>query len=184
MENGLLKSRKDRFNEAFKYLVYTNEVQMKKDLAVKMETAASYISQALNGSPVVLNSSFLRRFCAAFPQFNIKWLTDGVGEMLKDQTQHSKENVETNPERTAEAHIVEAYALLIRDVERHHKELIEEIAAIRELRGSLEQQREEIRTIRRMLSQILYSQESPTTLPIAAETTAQSPEAQTTPETK
>lgn len=184
MEDELLKSRKDRFNEAFKYLVYTNEVQMKKDLAVKMETTASYISQALNGSPVVLNSSFLRRFCAVFPQFNIKWLTDGYGEMLKDPSQQSKENVEKNNERTAETNIVEAYALLIRDVERHHKELIEEIAAIREMRGVLEQQREEIRTIRRMLSQLLYSQTSSTTLPIAAETTAQSPEAQTTPETK
>ena len=91
---------------------------------------------------------------------------------------------DTNNERTAETNIVEAYALLIQDVERHHKELIEEIAAIREMRGVLEQQREEIRTIRRMLSQLLYSQTSATTLPIAAEATAQSSEAQTTPETK
>lgn len=180
--------KKERFNKAYDYLVYQKKFKMQKDLAELMGMTQSSVSQAKKGVESALTVSFMRRFCGIFPEISLDWMVRGKGEMLKDPSTPAtipiKETINPPVERTAENNIIEAYALLIRDVERHHKELIEEIAAMREMRGVLEQQREEIRTIRRMLSQLLYSQTSATTLPIAAETTAQSPEAQTTPETK
>ena len=175
---------KERFNKAYDYLVFKRKFKKQVELAKKMGMTESYISQAKKGVSSALTVSFIRKFCRQFPDINFEWLVNGVGEMTNSPDYINQEQEDKPSERTAESNIVEAYALLIRDVERHHKELIEEIAAIRDLRGDLEQQREEIRTIRRMLSQLLYSQTSATTLPIAAETTAQSPEAQTTPETK
>lgn len=178
-------TREERFNKAYDYLVYRKKFKMQKELAKLMGMTESSISLAKRGHPSALTVPFIRRFCNLFPEISMDWMIKGVGEMTKEPDFIPiKEPIKPSVERTAEGNIIEAYALLIRDVERHHKELIEEIAAMREMRGVLEQQREEIRTIRRMLSQLLYSQTSATTLPIAAETTAQSSEAQTTPETK
>ena len=95
------------------------------------------------------------------------WMMKGVGEMTKEPDFIPiKEPIKPPVERTAEGNIIEAYALLIRDVEKHHRELIDEIAAMRELRTIIEKEREEIHIIRRMLSQILYTARNsdPTTL--------------------
>lgn len=79
-------TKKDRFNEAFRYLRGNGFVDTQKDVAIKMGASAPNVSSALNGVEGVLTDRFLRRFNAAFGDvFNEKWLLTGEGEMLKNE---------------------------------------------------------------------------------------------------
>lgn len=74
-------TKKDRFNEAFKYLRSKGTIHTQKDVADKMESSASNISRALKGVESVMTDRFLMRFGDTFG-ISIEWLLTGCGEML------------------------------------------------------------------------------------------------------
>lgn len=80
--------KKNRLNEAVKYLKYKGIVKTQVDIASKMKASRTNISSALAGTKSALTDNFIRRFCDAFPEISYPWLLTGVGDMLS--------NVETN----------------------------------------------------------------------------------------
>lgn len=76
---------------AFQYLRGTGKIHSQKDLAIAMQTTPPNISSALKGDERVLTNKFLHRFNAAFDDiFNLEWLIDGDGKMLKSAKNESK----------------------------------------------------------------------------------------------
>lgn len=80
--------KKNRLNEAVKYLKYKGIVKTQEDIASKIGCSRSNVSSALAGKKSVLTDNFIRRFCDAFTEISYRWLLTGVGDMLS--------NVETN----------------------------------------------------------------------------------------
>lgn len=82
-KNEVIMNKKERFNEAFRFLRGKGFVQTQKDVAEKMGSTAPNVSSALKGVESVLTENFLRRFNSAFDGvFSDDWLISGEGEML------------------------------------------------------------------------------------------------------
>ena len=77
--------RKERLNEAVKYLKYKGVVKTQDDIASKMKAGRSNISSALSGKDSVLTDNFVARFCATFKQISYTWLLLGEGDMLSSR---------------------------------------------------------------------------------------------------
>lgn len=75
---------KERLKEAYNYLKTNGVIHTQKDVANKMGASEQNVSSALKGVERVLTDKFLLRFNSAFDnQFNLSWLLNGEGEMLK-----------------------------------------------------------------------------------------------------
>lgn len=84
--NDTNKLKVDRLRQAYQYLMSIGQAHKQKDIAEKMNTAASNVSNAFKGVERFLTDSFLIRFNKAFGGiFNDKWLINGEGEMLKGE---------------------------------------------------------------------------------------------------
>lgn len=81
--NSTIMERKDRFAAAFAYLKDNGIIRTQRDVAERMQSTPSNVSNALRGVPSVLTDNFLRRFCYAFGGiFQDGWLLNGTGQML------------------------------------------------------------------------------------------------------
>lgn len=75
--------KKDRLAKAIAYLKLQGLVESQVDAARKMNASESTMSSAIRGNEKYLNNTFLRRFNDAFGGiFSLKWLIDGIGNML------------------------------------------------------------------------------------------------------
>jgi transcriptional regulator with XRE-family HTH domain len=74
--------KKERLNEAVRFLKYKGIVKTQEDVAKAMGSSRSNISSALSGKESVLTDSFVARFCATFPHISYAWLLLGSGDML------------------------------------------------------------------------------------------------------
>lgn len=92
-------NKKDRLVQAYETLRAMGIVHTQVDIAVKMNSNKSSISQAMQGNERYLTSNFLLRFNHSFNGiFNDSWLLLGEGEMLApkavvEQTFNSGKNV-------------------------------------------------------------------------------------------
>ena len=77
--------KKNRLNEAVKYLKYKGVVKTQDDIASKMGASRSNISSALAGKEGVLTDSFISRFCATFTEISYTWLLLGEGDMISNK---------------------------------------------------------------------------------------------------
>ena len=105
--------KKNRLNEAVKYLKYKGIIKTQEDIALKMKAGKSNISSALAGKESVLTDNFIARFCATFKEISYTWLLLGEGDMLsskektindriKDILKLETVSLETLSERTGE----------------------------------------------------------------------------------
>lgn len=91
--------RNERLRQAFNYLRGNGIVHTQVDVADKMHSNKSTISQALKGNPKFLTDNLLRRFNRAFDGiFRDEWLLNGEGDMLVpnnvfNQTINNEKNV-------------------------------------------------------------------------------------------
>ena len=74
--------RKERINEAVKYLKYKGVVKTQEDIAARMKAGRPSVSSALAGKEGFLTDNFIARFCATFKQISYTWLLLGEGDML------------------------------------------------------------------------------------------------------
>lgn len=98
--------KKERFNLAFNYLKNNGIIHTQKDLAQKIGSTAPNVSSALKGVEAVLTDSFLRRFCLTFNIFNLTWLLNEEGNMLKVEPN----GIPFTPTRRAGVPLVSQYA--------------------------------------------------------------------------
>ena len=76
--------KKQRFNEAYTYLVHIGRIRTQKELAEIMQSTSPNISSARKGIESVLTDNFLMRFYNEFSDiFNKSWIITGEGEMLR-----------------------------------------------------------------------------------------------------
>lgn len=78
-------TKNERVSEAFSYLKEHRKVQNQSDFAKLLGKERSYISELLNGKRDV-SEHFVGLMCDLFTDINSKWIIDGVGEMLKNNT--------------------------------------------------------------------------------------------------
>lgn len=69
-----MMDRKMRFQYAYDYLSPARVIHSQQEEAERVGTNRPNMSSSYNGNPKVLTDRFLRRFCTAFPQFNLNWL--------------------------------------------------------------------------------------------------------------
>lgn len=95
-------TKKERINQAFKYLKSKGIVHIQKDIAITMKASTSNVSSALSGVETVLTDNFLIRFNKAFNNvFNEEWLITGNGEMLNPQNCIKNSNIGDNSTQIA-----------------------------------------------------------------------------------
>lgn len=73
----------ERFQQAYDYLYSSGAYHSKTDLANKLGRTRENVSGAYHGRSPFFNDSFLRAFCAKFPEINQDWLLYGNGEMIE-----------------------------------------------------------------------------------------------------
>ncbi|NDV84273.1 hypothetical protein [Bacteroides sp. 51] len=88
-----MEERKERLLKAYEYLRSKGVVHTQNDVAERVGSNRVNVSNAFRGQPKYLTDRFLRRFNAAFGEiFNLTWLVDGEGEMLKAGVDRNMEN--------------------------------------------------------------------------------------------
>lgn len=75
----------ERFQQAYDYLYSSGAYHSKTDLANKLGRTRENVSGAYHGRSPFFNDSFLRAFCAKFPEINQEWLIYGNGEMIENE---------------------------------------------------------------------------------------------------
>lgn len=85
-------TRKERIQKAFAYLLGTEQIKSKQQVADIMGVTRSSVSKAYNGYDSYLTNDFLKKFCLAFPgTFNLSWLLDDEGDMLQGSRKPQEE---------------------------------------------------------------------------------------------
>lgn len=92
-----MNTRQERLLNVFNHLRTNRLIKTQRDLARKIGSSESNVSNALKGSEAYLTDNFLIRINDAFNNiFNKEWLIDGIGEMLLSQptsVSHKDNNV-------------------------------------------------------------------------------------------
>lgn len=77
--------KSERIDQVYRHLMKINAISSKKDIAKKMDAAYTNVSRALNGDEKYLTDSFTERLNKSFGGlFNVEWITDGKGDMLRN----------------------------------------------------------------------------------------------------
>lgn len=122
--------RKDRLQQAFKYLVFNGKIRSQAELAEKMGINKATVSMAMNGDSRYTTDNFFKNLSASFPGvFNLQWLLNEEGSMTMDDEQQR--------DHTTVQDIISLSAQLIKQNEELRALLIEEIKRTTELREEL-----------------------------------------------
>ena len=129
--------RKERFNKAYAYLVWQGKIQKQEDLAELMHSTGPNVSSALAGRASVLTDKFIIRFHAQFADiFNLDYLLNGEGELLKEQETHPCTAI------SSEADLLVNYARLVRQLDDLRVQAKQELAEIQSLKTEFQQARQ------------------------------------------
>jgi len=80
-----MKERTERINQAYRWLIWLEEVDDKLSFAQRLGKERTNITNILNGK-LDASDKFCALILASFPGiFNRDWLLDGVGDMLVDK---------------------------------------------------------------------------------------------------
>jgi phage repressor protein C with HTH and peptisase S24 domain len=100
--------RKERLNEAYKYLKYVGIIKTQQDVADAMGAGRGNISSALHGDPKVLTDRFLTRFADAYIQISADWLLSEKGAMLSVvEPEFNSENIPQVMEGDSDKDVIE-----------------------------------------------------------------------------
>ena len=114
-------TRKERIQKAFAHLIGEGKIKNKQQVADIMEMSRPSVSKAYNGYDSYLTNDFLKKFCLAFPEFNLKWLIDEDGSMLVESV---KNKIEKPPSMSLEERFD--------DLMKQHKQLLSILEADRD----------------------------------------------------
>ena len=89
-----------RVKKVIEVLKQNKYIRNQQDFAERIGADKSTISQVVNGKISVPNNLF-GKISKAFPQFNIEWLLNDEGEMLKTSTAASMGSSIPSPPRAA-----------------------------------------------------------------------------------
>lgn len=170
--------RKERFQIAFNHLRMKGVLKSQKDLAKALCATAPHISSALKGDKKYLTDNLLMRFQSKFHEFNLKWLIDGVGEMLVRDNQELQtsepaqipnigEEIKdldeairlsqkglTNQEQMDQ--VLSMYSACIRRFDDDHARINEELKELSLARQTLNKEIEEVRSLKAALHDAIF----------------------------
>ena len=98
-----MTTKKDRLCEVYTILRNNGKVHTQGDLADVLRVTRPAISAAINGNEAYLTKNLFQKICAAFPEFNLDYLIDGKGELLKNKIEHARESLNPFADRVSEA---------------------------------------------------------------------------------
>lgn len=154
----------NRLNEAYRYL-YANfgiDSQMKFAEALRVQRTA--LSAAMNGNKAYLTKNLFIKVCAAFPDtFNLDYLLTGEGSLLLNEKPPQTQKMEQT------ADILELYAQRVRLVDDLRQTLKEELEEVRTIRAELLQAKQDFRDATYRLTQALRTLSPNSTIDIAAD---------------
>ena len=97
-----MTTKKDRLCEVYTILRNKGKVHTQSDLADALRVTRPAISAAMNGNEAYLTKNLFQKICAAFPEFNLDYLLDGKGELLKSKIEQARDSLNSFTSRTAE----------------------------------------------------------------------------------
>ena len=169
--------RKERFQIAFNHLRMKGVLKSQKDLAKALCATAPHISSALKGDKKYLTDNLLMRFQSKFHEFNLKWLIDGVGEMLvrdnqelqtsepapipnigeeiKDLDEAIRLSQKRLSDRRQEERLFELYSARIRQLDADRARIADELMKLDLARKTLSKEIEEIRSLKSALQEAI-----------------------------
>ena len=108
-----ITTKKERFEEVYRYLLGKGEVESKKDLAEKLGMSRTSVSHAFSGEPAYLNDAFFLRITRKWPALNVDWLINELGTMLE----YDGPDYETKPVIPSNMITWEEHERLMRELE-------------------------------------------------------------------
>ena len=160
----LTKQKAKRLNEVYKYLYAFSGVTSKTDFAEKLRMQRTGLSAAFNGSKANLTDNLFMKICAVFPDtFNLDYLLTGEGSLLLNENPQQPQKMEQT------ADILELYAQRVRLVDDLRQTLKEELEEVRTIRAELLQARNDFRDATYRLTQALRTLTPNPTVDIAAD---------------
>jgi transcriptional regulator with XRE-family HTH domain len=156
--------RKERLNEVYEYVRKHFPIHTQVDFAEKLKYHRTYISSAMHGNEKNLTDKLFRNVCEAFPGvFNLDYLLTGEGSLLLNEKPQQTQKMEQT------ADILELYAQRVRLVDDLRQTLKEELEEVRTIRAELLQARNDFREATYRLTQALRTLSPNSTIDIAAD---------------
>lgn len=156
--------RKERLNEVYEYVRKHFPIHTQVDFAEKLKYHRTYISSAMHGNEKNLTDKLFRNVCEAFPGvFNLDYLLTGEGSLLLNEKPQQTQKMEQT------ADILELYAQRVRLVDDLRQTLKEELEEVRTIRAELLQARNDFRDATYRLTQALRTLSPNPTVDIAAD---------------
>lgn len=156
--------RKERLNEVYEYVRKHFPIHTQVDFAEKLKYHRTYISSAMHGNEKNLTDKLFRNICEAFPGvFNLDYLLTGEGSLLLNEKPQQTQKMEQT------ADILELYAQRVRLVDDLRQTLKEELEEVRTIRAELLQARNDFRDATYRLTQALRTLSPNSTLDLAAD---------------
>jgi hypothetical protein len=157
-------SRKEKLKEVYEYVRAHFNIHTQSGFADVIKYNRAYISSAMNGNGKYLTDSLFKNICEAFPGvFNLDYLLTGEGSLLLNEKPQQTQKMEQT------ADILELYAQRVRLVDDLRQTLKEELEEVRTIRAELLQARNDFRDATYRLTQALRTLSPNSTLDIAAE---------------
>ena len=154
----------NRLNEAYRHLYANFGIDSQIKFAEALRVQRTALSAAMNGNKAYLTKNLFIKVCAAFPDtFNLDYLLTGEGSLLlNDKPQQTQKMEQT-------ADILELYAQRVRLVDDLRQTLKEELEEVRTIRAELLQARNDFRDATYRITQALRTLSPNPTVDIAAD---------------
>ena len=156
--------RKEKLNEVYEYVRKHFPIHTQVDFAEKLKYHRTYISSAMHGNEKNLTDKLFRNVCEVFPGvFNLDYLLTGEGSLLLNENPQQTQKMEQT------ADILELYAQRVRLVDDLRQTLKEELEEVRTIRAELLQARNDFRDATYRLTQALRTLSPNSTIDLAAD---------------
>ena len=162
--------RQKRLHEVYEHLRKYQDIHTQTDLAESLGYSRVYISSAMNGNEKNLTDKLFRNICERFADvFNLDYLLTGEGELLTIQEEVHNEELEKLSRAQQTVDMMELYAQRVRLVDDLRQTLKEELEEVRTIRAELLQARNDFRDATYRLTQALRTLSPNSTLDLAAD---------------
>lgn len=133
-----MNTRKERLHEVYEYLRNHNTgIHTKKDMAKAIDQTQPAMYSAFGGKEDYLTDKLFRRISYIFPFFNLEYLLNGTGELVKETSTPNSQSQDTIIDN-----MLATFAQMIGNIDNLRILLHDELQEIRDARMEMQKARE------------------------------------------
>ena len=168
-----MTTKQQRLKDVYEHLRAHYGIHTQIDFAEAIHITRPALSSAMNGNEAYLTKNLFQKICVAYPGvFSLDYLLTGEGSLLTIEEEVKSNDVEkavNPPTNEMTANILEMYAQRVRLVDDLRASLKDELEEIRTIKAEFQQARDDFRDATYRLTQALRDLRAPSSLLIAAE---------------